>query len=374
MKITLRIVLLFCLIAVVIGAGAIGVRVNDTLNMHYKRLKAGSPYTFDEVDPTLLKTDPAGLIAVRGPADLGIARRDLTGWTYGVSDGTRRAGRLFNPGAGWSQAPDVADWSGLGAVHQLYITVRPDVISYAYHLTPSTQPNGKALIYHHGMASDFRAARDWLVPFLEEGWTVLAFDQLGYGENSREALCEPAAPNPDSCRANLQSEIGGIDTPAALHVEPVLAGVDYLEQRGFASVDAMGFSAGAATVTFAAAQDLRIRRTVAVAGILPLYLREDQDQVFGLAKHWADTGSGSFLDLFILASSGPGRAYLQVFNRYDRCCFRNLKGRHYEDAVRQAVSDIGDGQFAVHIDETHARHTVSDAAVDVIRGFLTDPG
>ena len=200
---------------------------------------------------------------------------------------------------------------------------------------------------------------------------MLAFDQLGYGENSREVPCD-LPPDPSRpCKANLHSDLARITSPVALHVEPVLAGVDFLEERGFATIDALGFSAGAATVTFAAAIDPRIRRTAAVAGILPLYLREGQDRVFGISEALATSGPVSYLDLFILTASGEGRRYLQLFNRFDRCCFRNLKGRHYEAALKDRVAALGGGGFSVHIDESHARHTVSAEAVAVIQAMLS---
>jgi hypothetical protein len=135
----------------------------------------------------------------------------------------------------------------------------------------------------------------------------------------------------------------------------------------------LGFSAGAATLTFAAAIDTRLRRTVAGAGILPPYLREGQDALFGIAKELADNGPVSFLDLFILAGAGEGRAYLQLFNRYDRCCYRNLKGRHYEEAVKMALAGSGTGgRFSVTIDESHARHSISPLGARTVIDFLTD--
>lgn len=347
------------------------VRSIDALNVPYKRLKADSPYIYEELRPELAAVDPGSRITIGSPQEVAAKRAALRGWIYGAADGERRVSRLYEPGLGSPHLLQIADWEALGWVRQLFINVRPESLSYAYLLAPAANANGKALIYHHGMASDFRSARAWLEPFLADGWHVLAFDQLGYGENSRDIPCDfppdPAVP----CKANLQADLDRIESPVALHVEPVVAGVDYLAERGFETIDAMGFSAGAATVTFAAAIDPRIGRTAAVAGILPPYLREGQDRVFGIAEALADSGPVSFLDLFILSAAGEGRRYLQIFNRYDRCCFRNVKGRHYEAALRDRMAALGDGRFSVHIDENHARHTVSGEAVAVIRALLS---
>ena len=371
MRIAIRTLLTIGIVAVILGGAVFIMRSNDTLYAVYKRLKADSVYTFDEVNPALLETDPEDLLSIRSQADVDSTRHRVTNWVYGGVDGERRGARLYDPGIKWSHASELSGWRGLGTVTQFYINVRPDVLSFAYHLTPRDASNGKAMIYHHGMASDFQAARGWLEPFLQAGWNILVFEQLGYGENSVYAVCDIPTVDP-TCRANLHSQLDRISRPVAPHVEPVLAGVDYLQSKGFSTVDAMGFSAGATVVTFAAALDTRIRRTAAVAGILPMYLREGQDEAFGVARQWAQAGLGSFLDLFVMAASGENRRYLQLFNRYDRCCFRNLKGRVYEPAVRRAVAATGSGRFDVHIDETHARHKVSAAGVEVIMAFLRD--
>lgn len=366
-----RAIAILCLVLACAGAFVVAVRTVDALNVPYKRLKADSPFVYEEIRPELAAVDPETLLAIRSPEDVAARRAALRGWIYGTATGARQVSRLVDPGAGWSHAEEVADWRGLQSVAQFFINVRPSVISHAYMLRPDGDPNGRALIYHHGMASDFRAARAWLEPFLKDGWHILAFDQLGYGENSREVPCDTPADPAVPCRANLQSGLAQVQSPVALHVEPVLAGLDHLEEAGFTAIDAMGFSAGAATVTFAAAIDPRIKRTAAVAGILPPYLREGQDEAFGIAEALAVSGPVSFLDLFLLAGAGKDRRYLQVFNRFDRCCFRNLKGRHYESVLKDRLAGTGDGAFSVHIDESHARHTVSAEGVAVIRAMLS---
>jgi hypothetical protein len=73
-----------------------------------------------------------------------------------------------------------------------------------------------------------------------------------------------------------------------------------------------------------------------------------------------------------MASVGPGRGHLQVFNRYDRCCYRNRLGTLYDEAVDDRVEAIGQGgRFAVAIDETHAEHMLSPWAVERMMDFLS---
>jgi hypothetical protein len=64
-----------------------------------------------------------------------------------------------------------------------------------------------------------------------------------------------------------------------------------------------------------------------------------------------------------MATDGAARELTQIFNRYDRCCYRNTLARLYEPAVRDAAETLGTGRFRVLIDESHADHKVSDWAV-----------
>jgi hypothetical protein len=83
--------------------------------------------------------------------------------------------------------------------------------------------------------------------------------------------------------------------------------------------------------------------------------------------------AASYLDMYVLATDRPGRRQIQVFNRYDRCCYRNTKALLYLDAVREAVSAIDGGKFDVLIDETHTDHKISDQAMGLILADMALP-
>ena len=76
--------------------------------------------------------------------------------------------------------------------------------------------------------------------------------------------------------------------------------------------------------------------------------------------------------MFVLAGAGDGRRYTQIFNRYDRCCYRNLYGTLYETQVQDAIMQTGsNGQFRVLIDESHADHQLSEWAAERILDSLS---
>ena len=114
-----------------------------------------------------------------------------------------------------------------------------------------------------------------------------------------------------------------------------------------------------------------------MAGAYPLYLRsgEEHNQSPRPQYYRPLITAANYLEMFVLAAHGEGRRQLQVFNRYDRCCYNNIKARLYEPAVRDAVATLGNPpeDFAVLIDETHARHKISGWAMGMILEDLARP-
>ena len=150
------------------------------------------------------------------------------------------------------------------------------------------------------------------------------------------------------------------------YVEPVIALLNYIAaSKSYSRIDMTGFSAGGWITTLAAAADTRIGRSVTVAGGYPLYLRVGafKNQSPPPQFHQPLLRAANYLEMYVLAGAGKERGMTQIFNRYDRCCYRNTLGKLYEPAVRDAVAQAGEGGFDVLIDESHADHKVSDWAI-----------
>jgi hypothetical protein len=111
-----------------------------------------------------------------------------------------------------------------------------------------------------------------------------------------------------------------------------------------------------------AALDPRIVKSYPVAGVLPIGLRHGDKERAAPQYYPPMLAAASYLDMFVLASDRPGRSQMQFFNRYDRCCFNNVRGKLYE----KIVASHAEGGFSVLIDETHARHKISSWAFDHI--------
>ncbi len=343
----------------------------DPVRVVYKQLKADSQYAYDVIRPEHSAIDFATLVQIDAPEKLDDLQERLRMLVYGDRDIDRDPGQIYPTGHPWPRDEGVLEWDPVASVTRYFATPGPGVLMVAALLQPAEEDwNSRFVIYQHGMAGTFDQSRGLLEALLGAGYKVLAFDQLGYGANSRRGPCLESA---EECRGNLQFDFHQLELPLRSHIEPLRAAVDLALAKGAMSVDAIGFSAGAGTVTLASAVEPRLKRTIAIAGVLPEILREGQDQAFGLAWEIIKHPEISFLDLFVAASSGEGRHYVQIFNRYDRCCFRNTKGLLYKDAISDAADEIGEGGgFDVLIDETHAEHEISDWAVARVLDLLAE--
>lgn len=110
-------------------------------------------------------------------------------------------------------------------------------------------------------------------------------------------------------------------------------------------------------MTLAAAIDPRPAVVSANSGIYPSYLRDrKQDAPVGVAAHRGLLAVASHLDLMLLAVLGEHRHSMQAFNRYDRCCYSNTKGKLYEPTLRSRIKALAlPGGFHVVIDESSRR-------------------
>ncbi len=335
----------------------------DPTRVIYKRLKAADRYLYEEIHPRFLKIDPADNMHVRSVTDAVRIREALADTIWGEhqpADETRflRIGEMLGPKKGAARL-----------VERLRISMDYDTHSTAW-LYHSTNPNGRLIIYHHGFGSPL-ADNQWFIDrLLEEGYAVIAINLMGNGGNSAWASL------PGGGSAHIHADLDKIDRPLRLHLDPAVAAIDLATGAlGYGSVDMIGFSAGAFVTTVAAAVDPRIRRSYPIAGVYPIYLREGQD-IFekGIAYYPPMLAAASYVDMFALGTQGSTpRRQVQIFNRFDRCCFRNTKGQLYEQTVRDAARKLGDGVFEVVIDETHADHKISRFALDLIVKDLKRP-
>ncbi len=340
----------------------------DPTRVLYKRLKADDEYVYEKIDPKFLKIDPRSLISVETLADVRETRARLIDVFWGdagfPADVQPSAIERTLSSEAFSDLPNLA------RIDRLTVDMGHEVRSKLLYLHPAENRNGNLVIYHHGYAGTIEDVPHIIGAFLERGYAVLAMNLMAYGENSTHFRTREGE------AFNLHIDLDKIETPMRYHLEPVVVGINYaLRVSHYGSVKMVGFSAGGFVTTVMAAVDSRIRQSYLVAGVYPIYLRTGQDIQNGLPSYYAPMLEvANYMDMFVLGAAGPGRRQLQVFNRYDRCCFNNTKGKLYEPAIVEAVDaiDVGGG-FAVLIDETHADHKISRFAVEAILDDMVRP-
>ena len=333
----------------------------DWVRVYYKRFKAENSYVFDEIEPSLKKTEPARLIRIRSSDSASRIRRDLIGAIWGPSGRPK----TIMPETVPDPPPDgIRQLQGLQTVDTYKIPVDLGYAAFIYLLKPAA-PNGRLVIYQHGYAGTVeRNMAPLFERLLAEGYTVAASNYPEYGRNRFPYL-------------NLERfgwyslshdrVVSVHPRPIRFYVEPIIVLLDAMQDR-YEQIDMAGFSAGGWIATLAASVDPRIRKTMTVAGGYPLYLRlvnfHRESPV--PQYHQPLLQAANYLEMYVLAAEGESRSLTQIFNRYDRCCYRNTYVRLYEPAVRDAVKAVGQGRFQAYIDETHADHKVSDWAVERI--------
>lgn len=337
----------------------------DPTRVVYKRLKAADEYVYEEVHPRFLEADPRAMITFVSAADASAGRERLIAAIWGA-DGYPGSS-MPEPAAVTGAESGIAQDGTVARIDRMSVDMGDDVRSLFSHFQPAV-PNGRLVLYHHGYAGTYEDNRPVIERLVGEGYAVMAFNQMAYGGNTAY-IAVPGG------RANLHYELDKIDRPLRYHFQPVIAALNYAEQRyDYSSIDMIGFSAGGFVTAVVAALDPRIRRSYPVAGVYPVYLRSGQEESEGGPQYYKPMlDAANYLDMFVLGVDDAKRRQVQVFNRFDRCCFNNLKGRVYEAPVRDAAAAIGGGSFAVLIDETHADHKISDFALDHMIEDMAQP-
>lgn len=340
----------------------------------YKRLAAENAYVYDAIRPAVLETQPAELIRPRDAATLAAIRADLTAAVWG------------DAGLPEAHQPDSAqpvEATGYGveagapplaAIERFTVPIEANYTAVGYVLRPEAA-TGRGVVYAHGYAGDVSQAARLVRGLLEEGATVALLNFPGYAENAFRRYDHPRF---GPILFDHDYLLHYAERPMRFYIEPAIVAANRLRAaHGVEGVGIAGFSAGGWVAAVAAAADPRFDRAASVASFLPIYMRDWRNSNEWTPPHFYAPliRAANYLEVPVLAGSGDGRAYLQIFNRYDACCYRNRYGALYQQPVEAAIGAIGaGGDFGVAIDETHARHQVSPWAIARLADFLTGGG
>ena len=265
-----------------------------------------------------------------------------------------------------------SELNNLESIDKLTIEMKHGVNSIVYLFKPSIS-NDELIIYHQGHRGDFIEGKETIAYFLEKNYSVIAFSMPLLGMNS-----QPVVDIPQFGKIKIQShnqfELLETETftPIKFFVEPIILTINYLENNyDFNSYHMVGISGGGWTTTLAAAIDDRISQSFSVAGSYPMFLRSDTKNFGDYEQHNLELYKiANYLDLYVLASVGDDRKFIQIFNMHDPCCFGGTAFEEYEDNIIATVKTFDNGYFKVYLDDTHREHEISDHSLEIINNEI----
>lgn len=350
----------------------------DITRIHLVGLKSKNSFAFKELPESFNNYDATQELRISSQTSLKQKRHDLRRVLLGAQDLSKispfsdvslysKASKyisadcnLFHPSANLTicEISNYAKWDNLANLRELTFNMVPGYAAKVYVLRPE-HSNNNLILYHHGYSGTFHDQNVILKRLLDQGYTVAAFNMTGYGDN--------ALNRPNLWIEGINGHFDAIKNPLRVFFEPVIGTLNFLTTKiQYTQISMMGLSAGGWITAVSAALDPRIQKSYPVAGLLPISLRHGKKEQAAPQYYPAMLKIASYVDMFVMASDQRERSQLQIFNRFDRCCYNNVRGKLYESAVKENVMRINGGRFDVLIDETHARHKISSWAFDHI--------
>jgi hypothetical protein len=260
------------------------------------------------------------------------------------------------------------DFSNLERIDQLNIEMEFGVNSISYLFIPESS-NNKLIIYHQGHGGDFYKGKETIQFFLEKDYSVLAFSMPLLGMNDKPLV---EISNLGTIQLTSHEHFRFLESenfsPIKFFVEPITISLNHLDKNhNFSSYDLVGISGGGWIVTLYSTIDDRISQTYSVAGSLPIYLRSIPENV-GDYEQWLPElyQIANYLDLYIMSSYGEDRKFVQIFNKYDSCCFSGDLYTSYENEIKESILQLKKGHFDIYLDDSHKSHKISEFGLTII--------
>ena len=264
--------------------------------------------------------------------------------------------------------------NNLDSIEKITIDMEFGINSVAYFFKPN-ESNNKLVIYHQGHRGDFFEGKETIEYFLEKNYSVVAFSMPLLGLN-HQPIIEHSNFGKIQLISHNQLELLENENFSTIKffVEPIIVTINYLEEQyTFDSYHMIGISGGGWTTTLVAALDDRINESFSVAGSYPIFLRNDSKNFGDYEQHHLELYElANYLDLYVMASTGLDRKFVQIFNLYDPCCFDGNSFEEYEDEITQIVEKSGNGHFKIYLDQTHKEHIISEHALEIIINEIID--
>ena len=263
------------------------------------------------------------------------------------------------------------DVKNLKQLDKITIEMEHGVNSIAYFFTPH-ESNNKLIIYHHGHVGDFVLERNTITFFLNNGYSILAFNMPLIGMNNQPVI-ETSDFGPVKFISHKQLPLleSSKFSPIKYFVEPISLSLNFIDQNyDYDSYYMVGISGGGWTTVLYSAIDQRVSQSYSVAGSYPLHLRYE-------AKNLGDYEQSNpniyrisnYLELYTMSSFGNDRKLVQLFIYNDPCCFQAelYEKFPYGNTIQDRLEILGDeGKFSVFLDNSTNQHEISEHTLSLI--------
>jgi len=318
------------------------------------------------------QADIDSLIKIDNKSDIDQKRNFLTEFFWNVESTTFK--RIP---AGYIPVPEVesdisdsrySDFQNLKRIDRLTVEMEYDINSISYLFIPE-KSNEKLILYHQGHGGDFILGKDTIQFFLNRNFTVLASTMPLVGMNNQpvvemDGLGQIKLISHDQLRLLEANNFN----PMKIFLDPIRINLNFIEMEyDFKQYSMIGLSGGGWTTVIYSAIDERISDSFSVAGSMPFYLRVNDRDIGDYEQTNIDLYQNvNYLELYVLSAYGDGRKHIQIFNKNDPCCFSGNGYETYEFIIKDKISQLGNGDFQVFVDDTHNEHKISDTSLEYI--------
>lgn len=353
-------------IAVVCG---IGIGESEYLENNFKSIFLNM-FIFNEVEnPPIYEEDISKLISIQNQKDVDQKRLEIIKYIWKSNDLSKtNLPQLIEKNIDDIRFKDI---DNLKKIDRLTISMKYGINSIAYHFVP-VESNNKIIIYVQGHDGGFILGKKTIDYFLNEGYSVLAFSMPLIGMNNQPIIDTKVG----KIEFLSHKYFGFLESDRfsslVYFFEPINSSLNYLEKNyEYEEYNALGISGGGWTITLYSAIDERISNTFSVAGGVPFFMRS-LDKNFGDYEQRYNEfyEISNYLEFYMLAATGDERKYVQIFNKFDPCCFSGDQFFLYENVINSRIANIDNGFFQIYVDNETKLHEISDYSLGKISGEL----
>tara|TARA_B100001013_G_scaffold155784_1_gene92754 strand:+ start:1445 stop:2572 length:1128 start_codon:yes stop_codon:yes gene_type:complete len=322
-----------------------------------------------ESNQFLNQADIDSLIKIDNKSDIDQKRNFLTEFFWDVGSLQRVIDKSPLPQVEYDISDSrYSDFQNLNRIDKLTVEMEYGINSISYLFIPKVS-NEKLILYHQGHGGDFILGQETIQFFLNRDFTVLASTMPLVGMNN-----QPIVEIDGFGKIKLISheQLNLLKTngfnPMRLFIDPIQINLTFLHKEyAFQQYSMIGISGGGWTTVIYSAIDERISDSFSVAGSMPFYLRVNDRDIGDYEQTNTDLYQNvNYLEFYVLSGYGEGRKHIQIFNENDPCCFSGNGYETYEFITKDKISQLGNGDFQVFVDNTHNEHKISDTALEYI--------